>query len=156
MKCVFARGNGKFLIPADDDAVKFVESLKVGDGVVVEAKRHRNLAFHRKFFSLLRLAFDMWEPVGDREINGIPVRKDFERFREDITILAGYYDASYGLDGTVKLRAKSISFANCDQDEFESVYNAVLDVVWDKILKQAKFESKEEVERVVCQLLEYG
>lgn len=156
MKCVFAKGHGNTLIPADPAAEDFIRSLKVGGGATVEAKKARNVRFHRKFFSLLQLAFDVWEPEGERIWKDMPVRKDFERFREDITILAGHYDASYGVDGSIKLTAKSISFANCDDVEFERVYSGVLDVVWDKILKEANFRSKEEVESVVCQLMEYG
>lgn len=156
MKCAFAKAQGGMMVPADPAAEEFVRSIKAGAGMVVEVKKARNIRFHRKFFSLLQLAFDVWEPHGERTWNGMAVRKDFERFREDITILAGHYDVSYGLDGNVKLAAKSISFGNCDDLEFERVYNGVLDVVWEKILKEANFRSKEEVESVVCQLMEYG
>lgn len=156
MKCIFAKGQGNVLIPADPAAEQFIASLKLGNGASVEAKKARNVKFHRKFFALLQLAFDIWEPPGEKVWKGVPIRKDFERFREDITILSGHYDASYGLDGEVKLTAKSISFANCDEHEFESVYQAVLDVVWEKILREANFRSKAEVENVVNQLMAYS
>ncbi len=156
MKCVFAKGQGNVLIPADPAAEQFIASLKLGSGAAVEVKKARNIRFHRKFFALLQLAFDIWEPTGEKVWKGVPIRKDFERFREDITILAGHYDVSYALDGSVKLTAKSISFANCDEHEFESVYQAVLDVVWEKILREANFRSKAEVENVVNQLMAYS
>ncbi len=156
MKCVFAKGQGNVLIPADPAAEQFIASLKLGNGAAVEVKKARNIRFHRKFFALLQLAFDIWEPTGEKMWKGVPIRKDFERFREDITILAGHYDVSYALDGSVKLTAKSISFANCDEHEFESVYDAVLDVVWEKILREANFRSKAEVESVVNQLMAYS
>ena len=156
MKCVFAKGQGNVLIPADPAAEQFIASLKLGSGAAVEVKKARNIRFHRKFFSLLQLAFDIWEPTGEKMWKGVPIRKDFERFREDITILAGHYDVSYALDGSVKLTAKSISFANCDEHEFESVYDSVLDVVWEKILREANFRSKAEVENVVNQLMAYS
>lgn len=156
MRCVFAKAQGGVLIPVDPYAEKLIKSAKLGDGIAVEAKKTRNIKFHRKFFSLLQLAFDMWEPSGDREWKGQPVSKDFERFREDITILAGHYNVSYGVDGSVRLTAKSISFANCDEHEFESVYQSVLDVVWEKVFKVSNFRSRAEVEGVVNQLLAYG
>lgn len=156
MKAVFAKGQGNVLIPADPAAERFIASLKLGGGASVEVKKARNIKFHRKFFSLLQLAFDVWEPTGQKVWKGVPIRKDFERFREDITILAGHYDVAYGLNGDVRLTAKSISFANCEEHEFEAVYQAVLDVVWDKILREANFRSKAEVERVVNQLMGYS
>lgn len=156
MRAVFAKGTGNVLIPADPAAEQFIASLKLGSGAAVETKKVRNVRFHRKFFSLLQLAFDMWEPPGDKTWKGVPIRKDFERFREDITILAGHYDVSYALDGSVKMTAKSISFANCDEFEFEKVYQSVLDVVWDKILRESNFRSKAEVENVVNQLMAYS
>ena len=156
MRAVFAKGQGNVLIPADPAAEQFIASLKLGSGAAVEVKKARNIRFHRKFFSLLQLAFDIWEPTGEKMWKGVPIRKDFERFREDITILAGHYDVSYALDGSVKLTAKSISFANCDEHEFESVYDSVLDVVWEKILREANFRSKAEVESVVNQLMAYS
>lgn len=156
MDCVFQRVRGNMLVPVDPNAEKLVSSVKVGDGIAVQARKKRSLGFHKKFFSLLQLAFDVWEPTGQKVWKGVPIRKDFERFREDITILAGHYDVAYGLNGDVRLTAKSISFANCEEHEFEAVYQAVLDVVWDKILREANFRSKAEVERVVNQLMGYS
>lgn len=156
MKAVFAKGVGNTLVPADPNAEKFIASLKLGAGATVEVKRARNIKLHRLFFSLLQLAFDMWEPKGEKTWKGEPIRKDFDRFREDVLILAGHYEASYSVDGSVKLRAKSISFANMDDLEFRDVYKGVLDVVWEKILREANFRSKEEVENVVNQLMSYS
>lgn len=156
MKAVFAKGQGNTLVPVDPAAEQFVASLKLGAGAALEAKRVRNVKFHRKFFALLGLAFDVWEPTGEKTWKGEPIRKNFERFREDILIMAGHYDVSYGLDGSVKFSAKSISFANCDESEFEPVYQGVLDVVWDRILREAHFRSRAEVESVVNQLMAYS
>lgn len=155
MKAVFAR-NGPYLIAADPQAEDFLASLKPGEGAVVSVKRHRNVRFHRKFFALLHLVFDVWEPAGEKTYRGETLRKDFERFREDILILAGHYEASYGINGQVRLSAKSISFAACDEDTFKGIYEAVLDVVWERILRDANFRSKAEVEMVVNQLMEFG
>jgi hypothetical protein len=143
------------LVPFDEAARESIGKLKPGAGVFVEIKRARNVAFHRKFFTLLNLAFDIWEPEA-KTYKGQQLAKDFERFREDITILAGHYDAVYCINGEVKLKAKSIAFANCDEEEFERVYKGVLDVVWAKILKQANYQTPEDVDRVVNQLLAYS
>jgi hypothetical protein len=156
MECVFAKAPGGTLVPCDPAAEAFIASLKAGYGVSLSVKKHRNVKHHRKFFTLLGLAFDMWRPSAGLEYKGRPVRRDFERFREDITILAGHYEQVFRLDGSVRLVAKSISFAKCDQLEFDAVYKSVLDVVWDKVLREANFRSEQEVENVVAQLMSYG
>ena len=154
-RAVFQRGPQGTLVPADDAAKALVESLKAGEGLTVEAKRHRNVKFHRKFFSLLRLAFDAWEPAEVRTWRGEPLRKDFDQFRHDILILAGHFDAHYGVDGTAKLVARSVSFANCSESAFRDIYGAVLDVVWDRVLRYGGYDSKDEVENVLNELLAY-
>lgn len=155
-RCVFARGHGDTLVAADPYAEEFVRGLKFGAGATIDVKKARNIKFHRLFFSLLNLAFDIWEPGGEKTHKGEPISKNFERFREDVLILAGHYEAAYGIDGSVKLRAKSVAFANCDEIEFKQIYRSVLDVVWDKIFRDAGFRSEAEVEGIVNQLLSYG
>lgn len=155
MKAMFQKVKGNLLAPVDPAAEKLVESVKLGEGVNVEATKARNLKFHRKFFKLIDLAFDVWEPAGEREHRGAALSKNIETFRKDILILAGHYTASYGIDGNVRLEAKSISFAKCDEYEFNDVYAAVLRVVWEKILRHAHFASEQEVELVVNQLLAF-
>ena len=70
--------------------------------------------------------------------------------------MAGHYDAVFSIDGYVRFTAKSISFARMDEGEFSKVYQAVLNVVWEKILRQANYKSPEEVEEIVNKLLAYG
>lgn len=153
---LFSKVNARTLIAADPLCEEFVAKLKMGEGVGFDVKMVRNIRFHRKFFSLLDLAFTMWEPTGEKTHRGEPISKDRERFREDITILAGHYEATYSVDGSVKLQAKSISFAKCDEVAFDRLYRSVLNVVWEKILREANYRSPEEVDNVVSQLLSYG
>lgn len=81
--------------------------------------------------------------------------KDFEAFREWVTVQAGYYTTHLNPDGSRWRRAKSISFSNMDETEFEGLYKSVLNVLWNYILYQ-KFSSQLEVENVAAQLLEYA
>ncbi len=155
MKATFQKVKGNLLAPVGPDADKFMSSLKLGDGANVQVSKIRNYKFHKKFFKLLELAFDVWEPPADKTYKGEPIGKVLESFREDILILAGHCEASFGIDGNVKLKAKSISFASCDEYEFNDVYASVLRVVWEKILRHAQFGSEQEVELVVNQLLAF-
>ncbi|MGL9720114.1 DUF1367 family protein [Symbiopectobacterium sp.] len=53
------------LIPATPETSDFLQSkVRLGAVLVAEFKQVRNPAFHRKFFSLLNLGFEYWEPTG--------------------------------------------------------------------------------------------
>ena len=95
------------LAPADEEARALIEKLKAGQGVRATIRRTRNIKFHRKAFALFKLAFDVWEPVTPLEYQGLPVAKDFDRFRKDMTILAGFYKAVYNARGEVSWRRKA-------------------------------------------------
>ena len=156
MKVSFIKSQGGTLVAADVEAEKFISRLQVGDGVIVEAKKARSLLFHRKAFALLNLAFETWDPDPKNEYMGLGIQKNFDRFRKDITILAGYYSEVWDIRGELRLEPKSLSFESMDDVEFEGVYQSILTVVWNKVLKDAaKYESESEVERVVNELLRF-
>jgi hypothetical protein len=114
---------------------KRINKLAVGEIVDFEAIFPRNGKFHRKFFALLNFAFDAWEPDRvNKSYRGVPVTKNFNRFRKDVTVQAGFYEQTFDLDGNMKLEAQSISFASMDDAEFEQVYSAVADVILQKVL----------------------
>ena len=130
---VLTKAPGGALIPVDPQAAEFIAKLKVGQGVTAAIKRHRNPRFHRKFMALLNLAFDAWEPV-EATYKGQVVGKNFDQFRRDVTVLAGFYEMAVNVKGEVRLTAKSISFQNMDEDEFSALYNAVCNVVLQRFL----------------------
>jgi len=130
---VLTKAPGGALIPVDPQAVEFISKLKLGQGVTAAIKRHRNPAFHRKFFALLNLAFDAWEPAV-ATFKGQVVGKNFDQFRNDILCIAGHYEMAVNLRGETRVTAKSISFANMDQIEFEDVYNSVANAILARIL----------------------
>lgn len=63
------------LMPTSAADLETVQKLKAGTVIECEFKRNRNPAFHRKYFALLNLAFDYWEPKGglipESEMRGI-------------------------------------------------------------------------------------
>lgn len=121
------------LVPADPQAAEYIAKLKLGAGVRATVKQQRNPRFHRKFFALLNVAFDAWDPV-EATYKGQAVGKNFEQFRNDITVLAGFYEMAVNLRGETRLTAKSISFANMSQDEFDELYNATVNVILARVL----------------------
>lgn len=53
------------LIPATPETSDILQSkTRLGDVLVAEFRRVRNPAFHRRFFALLNLGFEYWEPTG--------------------------------------------------------------------------------------------
>lgn len=138
------------LAPNDDEAQDYLRKLKVGQGVQVKVTRTRNYRFLRKYFALLHLAFDQWEPEEVQTRHGITPEKSFERFRKDVAILAGYYEAAYRLNGDVRIEAKSISFASMSEDEFEELYSKSIDVILRLVLKgMTEDELRRSVEELV-------
>jgi len=149
MELYLSKAAGNYLVPADQQSAEAITKLKLGQGVKVTLTRARNIGFHRKFFALLNLAYDAWEP-SEKQYKGETVLKNFDTFRHHVCVLAGYGEASYDLHGNVKVTAKSISFANMSQDEFESLYSAVVQVILSKILTNyTKDDLDEVIERVL-------
>lgn len=151
---VLTRTPSGSLAPADGPSAEFISKLKIGAGLRGEFKRQRNPKFHRKAFALFNMAFDLWD-APELEYRGQPVAKNFDRFRRDLTILAGHYEAATNLRGEVRLEAKSLSFGSMSEEEFAQVYAGILAVVWDRVLRSKGFGSSADVDRVVEELLRF-
>lgn len=126
--------------------------LAAGEFFSFSYKQPRNAKFHRKFFALMKVGFDHWEPERGRKrltYKGVPIEKDFDAFRRDITIMAGFFTATYDLEGRVKLEAKSISFAKMEQDTFERLYEAVVRVLLEQVLTNYH---RDDLDRAVAQI----
>jgi hypothetical protein len=126
-----------------------------GEVIEIEAKLPRNSKYHRKFFALLNLGFDHWEPGRKhKQYRGMPVAKNFDHFRKEVTILAGYYEQTFDLDGNMKLEAQSISFAKMENDQFEMVYSAVMNVLLDKVF--SNYKGRAEVDSIIEQIMRFA
>jgi len=138
------------LAPNDNEAQDYLRKLKTGQDVQVKVTRQRNYLFHRKWFALLQYAFDLWQPVESQTRHGIVPEKSFDRFRKDVTILAGFYTATYRLNGGVRIEARSISFASMSADEFEDLYSKSINVILRLVLKDVtEDELRRDVEDMV-------
>ncbi|ABO60573.1 DUF1367 family protein (plasmid) [Burkholderia vietnamiensis] len=133
MEILLTKAADGTLRPLDEAQADLLKRYATDTLIRCEVKQVRNPRFHRKFFALLTLGFESWEPP-ILEYKGFEVQKDFEHFREDVTIAAGFYVVTTNLHGSVRLRAQSISFASMKQDEFERLYNAVANVLLQKVL----------------------
>jgi hypothetical protein len=102
------------LYPADQDERR---KLKIGKEYEVEIKHPRNYQFHKKFFALLNMCFENYE-----------TEMPFDTFRRWLIMRAGFVNI-YTTDKGTFYDAQSIAFGSMDEQQFQEVYNKVLDVV---------------------------
>ncbi len=134
---------------------KKIKNFDPGEITFLQFIVPRNGKFHRKFFALMNVGFEMWEPKRKRKsYKGMPIEKNFDQFREDITILAGFYEQTFNLKGEMKLRAKSISFANMEEDEFSILYESVLTVILNNVC--TNYKNRNELNLVVEKILGFA
>lgn len=149
------RQPGGALVPATDEDAEALRKIKAGAAVRVEVKQIRNYKFLQKWFTLAKYAFDLWvERVPPKEYKGQPVKPNFDRFRKDLIILAGHYDATFNAKGEIRLEAKSISFASMGEDDFEKLYSDTIDVILQKILAGTRL-TEEQLRNHVDNVLAY-
>jgi len=147
------------LVPSDEEAQQELSKLKLGQPVRVTIVRQRNYTFLKKWFALINFAFDYFETPalnyspkmqGLLDAAKITPEKSLDRFRKDVTILAGYYDATYRLNGEVRIEAKSISFASMNEEDFEKMYSKTIDVVIRHVLPEyTESELRKQIEDVI-------
>lgn len=116
------------LVPLYSSDYDEKKKLKLGQEYEIEIKQPRNIKFHKKFFALLNIAF---ENLPESMVNEYPT---IDILRQALIIEAGYCDTIITLSGEVTKKAKSISFANMDNVEFEQLYNSIVNIVLKYIL----------------------
>ncbi len=137
------------LLPVSEGDVDIISAIPDGETIKAELKRPRNVQFHKKYFALLDVLFNIFEPV---KVEGKEAMKNRERFRKDIAIATGHYELVYNIKSEIRAEARSISFARMSQEEFEALYNRTIDYGLQKI---AVGKSREQIENWVSQILEF-
>ncbi len=132
MKCEFELMGG-VLTPYSIETAEWLGKQPDGKFFNAEISSPRNYIFHKKFFALLNATFPYWKPRIEATKWG-EVEKCSKRYRQDLTILAGYYKQNVRFDGSVIIEADSISFAKMDEENFEVLYNRVLDIILRQVL----------------------
>lgn len=141
-------------IPASPESQDYHAKQKLGATVRANFVKVRNAKFHRKYFALLNLAFDYWD-VADQQYKGQPVAKNFERFRKDVQILAGFGSPVWNIKGELRIESDSISFASMEEEDFENLYSTVVNVLLDRVLR-AKGFTRETIDELVDQLMNFA
>lgn len=127
------------LAPQDEEQAEKLRKLKLGASVKVTVTRETNARFRRKWWALAQFAFNLWcERMPDLEWHGQEVQRNFERFRKDLTILAGHYHPVWTVKGEMRVEADSLSWASMTDETFEKFYSATINAVLMKILHHSK------------------
>ena len=142
------------LLPADPQSHEAYGKIKGGEAFRCDIKKIRNYRFLKKYFALLNIGYDNWNPPSIKVDNErvIPL-KNFDRFRHDVAILSGYYHSTIRLDGTIRIEAKSISFASMGDDEFADLYSKTIDVFIKHIYGSK--HTKEDIDHMVEEYLRF-
>lgn len=155
MKIYLRKVQGGF-VPDDDESAEWLQKVKLGGVISAEVARPRNYKFLKKTMVLFKVCFDHFAEHLDTglEYRGMKVEPSFELFRKQLTILAGHYTASYDIRGNVRLEAKSLSFANCTEEEAERIYSDVINAALKQVYR--KKISEQQLRAIVDDILAFA
>ena len=122
MKIDFVKQPGGVLIPASDEEAEKLVKFKTGAQYEVDIKYTRNPSFHGKVFAFFNFCFQFWAADKVEQLQYMDESGQKDVFRKWLTCKAGYYNSYFNPDGGVRIEAKSLSFGNMSQEEFELQY----------------------------------
>jgi hypothetical protein len=119
MKILVVKTINGFLKPAYDSDFENFAKMPVNETFEIEYTKRRNSKFHRKYFALLKLAFENQSDY-----------RTLEEMRHDLTIVCGYYNEHVNkITGEIVKKADSISFSSMDDIQFSELYEKTKDVI---------------------------
>lgn len=139
---------GGVFSPVNKIGIERLHRFKNGETYTADIKLTRNPKFHRKVMAFFGFCFSHW--CADRAgLGSADETTQFNRFRKDLTILAGFYDTVTNIRGEVRAEAKSLSYAQMEQEEFERCYSALINAAIKHVFAGTKDE------RILNQLYSY-
>lgn len=152
MTCVYLIKKNGFLIPSSECDQENIALMTDGKTYKCEFSSPRNIRFHRRYFALLDVLFNIFDPEPVSHKGEVAI-KNRERFRKDIAIATGHYELVVSIKGECKAEAKSISFASMDETKFSELYSRTIDY---GLLRIAKGKTKEEIDNWVAQIMDFS
>lgn len=153
MEVFCTKGPAGQLLPMDDEQAEKVVRLKSGEVLRVDIAQMRNGRFFRKWWLLAKYAFDLWsETMPQMEYRGQQVQPNFERFRKDLTIMAGHYHPVFNARGEMRVEADSLQWSKMNEETFEKLYSSTINAILQKVLNSANLterQLREHVDRVM-------
>lgn len=146
-------------MPADDEAQQQMRKFRLGSLAKLDVVQMRNGAFFRKWWALVKLGYDYFvDTCETQEYKGQQVRPEFDRFRKDVTILAGFYRPVWNVNGEMRIEPESLAWANMTEERFDKLYSATIDVLLKKVFNGKRMQSwtEEELRSVANQISEFA
>jgi hypothetical protein len=147
------------LIPSDEQTRDWLAKKKLGATIQCNATEMRNGAFFRKWWSLINLAYDHWKDDAETiEFQGERVQPNFDRFRKDVTISAGFFYPVVNLKGEVRIEPESLKWSQMDEDRFNKLYDATISVLLQRVFngRVCRTMSENELRSIAEQITEYA
>lgn len=147
------------LIPACEESADWLKRKKLGATILVDPREPRNGAWFRKWWALIQLGYEYWSECAETiEYQGKPVLPNFDRFRRDVTISAGFYYPVVNLKGELRIEAESLKWASMTEERFGELYEATIRVLLARVFngKVCPSWSEDELRRVAEQILEFA
>ena len=104
------------LVPACVDAEEWLGKTKHGQGVLIDPRRPRNYAHHKKFYAIIAVVASNWPENDDHSI----ISKD--ALVELVKLKVGLVSIVLDENGKAFTYPKSICFAAMPQEEFSVFY----------------------------------
>ena len=106
------------LIPLDDKSVEAIKKVKLGDDILAEYKPRRNVANHRRYFSLL-----------NNVIHNQEYYKNVDNLLDVIKLKTGHFKTVVTHKGEQMYIPQSIAFHAMSEDEFQEFFSETIDVL---------------------------
>ena len=103
-------------MPHDEESVATTQKIQMGDTILVDYKRHRNVGNHKRLFSLLNMI-----------VQNTDKYKTVDNLLAVCKLKAGLFETVVSHDGNVVYIPKSINFASLGEDEFKTFFSSVID-----------------------------
>ena len=116
---------GGTLVPAFDTEEERLQKFRNNLIYPVQIVQSRNPDFHGKVFAFLQFCFNYWS--GEQtDMRFKPNAAQFDTFRRNLMVLAGYKDITFTMDGRLRVEAQSLAYSAMEQAEFEECYSALI------------------------------
>ena len=140
---IYCQVTAQGLVPMYDSDYDEKQRLKIGEKVLCEVTKPRNYEFHKKFFALVRLAY---QNLPERLQSMLNIRSEDDMLtclKLDVGLVSIIYQG-----GRQLIKVGSISFSSMDDTEFEAFYQKCVDVILTKYLRgTSRQELIDEIER---------
>jgi hypothetical protein len=146
-------------MPADDEAMDQMKKFKMGSIARLDVVQMRNGLFFRKWWALVKIGFDYFaDSCPNETYKGVEVLPDFERFRKDVTIIAGFRRPVWNVKGELRVEAESLAWGSMTEERFEKLYSATIDALLKMVFNGTRAQkwTEEELRAVADQISDFA